>query len=284
MLTCTIDKLRFDEMFLELQKVVPQDAVEFVRDETARLSEECANQLSMRRGGKKISTDVGKVFSKLPTNAFTRQSQIDGHGMKWLSAGDRWLYGVKPLRYHVEDSVEDMRRLFYKSKGAFPDEKRITLGTRGGYLIEERNAKGRYRTRRRGHQTVYEVQRLVVKRRTYAEFLTLLKSHIGRLEASFAQTAQRLRGRAKVKARVSRHFPSQTNIHNETGLSNPSAPGMTFGSFAPGVTEFGEYIELALAVRVIKMEQRWALIVGGYCKEMTASLPPKRMAAITATE
>lgn len=284
MITCTIDKLRFDEMFLELQKVVPQDAVAFVRDETARLAEECATQLSQRRGGKKLSTDVGKVFSKLPTNAFTDPGKINGHGMKWLSAGDHWLYGVRPLRYHVEDSVEDMRNLFYKSKGMFPVERRIELGTRGGYLIEERNLKGRYVTRRRNHQTVYEVQRLVVKRGVYNDFIRLLKSHIGRLEASFAQTAQLLRGRAKVKAYVSRHFPSRTNIHNESGLSNTGAPGMTFGSFAPGVDGFEEYIDTALAVRVTKMEQRWNLIVGGYCKEMSMSLPPKRMAAITLTE
>jgi hypothetical protein len=278
---CTIDKIRFDEMFLELSKVIPQDAVDFVREETARLAEECANQVSqlkVNKGG--IGRDVRKVFAPLPKNAFTDPKKINGHGMKWLSAGDTWLIGVKPLRYHIEDSAGDMRNLFYKSKLAMPAEKRIEIGVHGGQIAEIKKG-GRYKTVNTGKQRVYELQRLVVKRGTFKKFIQLLESHIGRLQASFAQTAQYLRGRAKVKAIVSRHFPSQANIHQPDGLANTTAPGVTFGSFAPGVENYETAVDLALSIRTDKMFQRWQLIISGYAKEMNFAKPPVRMAAIT---
>ena len=133
----------------------------------------------------------------------------------------------------------------------------------------------------RNGQAVYEVNRYVVQRRQLKQFISVIESHIGRLQASFAQTAQYLRGRAKVKAYVSRQFPSRTNIHQPHGLSNTTAPGVTFGSFAPGVENYESAVDIALAVRTEKMYQRWQLIISGYAKKMSASIPPNRMALIT---
>lgn len=271
-ITCSINKLKFDEMFLRLQEVVPQDSVDFVRDETARLAEECATQLA-RRGSAKggLIKDVRSVFAPLPSNAFTQQSKIDGAGMKWLSACDKCLIGVKSELYRVDSSIDDMKGMYYQNKGTLPTERRIILGSRTG---TGRHAKG-------GTQTIYGLQRYVVKRGTLKKFVQTLKAHYGRLEASFAQTAQILRGKAKVNVRVSRHFPSRTNITEAENLANRTTPGVTFGSFAPGVENFEGIIDQALIIRTEKMFARLGLIFNGYATAMTATRNPEPMSAIT---
>ena len=135
-------------------------------------------------------TDVRSVFTPMPLDPLP-PSKRDGHGMKWLIAGPSYLIGVKPLRYHVEDSVEDMEHLFYRSKGTLPQERFRDLGTHGGHGWNPRKG------RAHGGQHISEYQRLVVKRNVYRQFVARLKSHYGRLQASFAQTARILRGEAQ---------------------------------------------------------------------------------------
>lgn len=279
MITCKVDMTRFGIVWKALKEVVPQDAVEFVKDETARLAEECAQQLSLRgskdRGG--LNRDIRSVFAPLPKNAFTDPSKINGDGMKWIAAGPNYLTGVKPLRYHVEDSVEDMERLFYRSKGLLPADRTSEIGIHGHSHLWNFRKRQAY-----GRQHVYELQRLVVKRKTYDAFKKKLKLRFGRLEASFAVTAKILRGgTAKVKAYIARHLAGSESLPNITeleGLSKVGAPSITFGSFAPGVTGFEGHIDDAVAVRTTKMEMRYELILSGYAKEASATIAPTRSA------
>jgi hypothetical protein len=267
-------------MFAALREIVPQDAREFLVDETARLAEECARQLSQRgskdRGG--LVKDIRSVFSPLPQNALP-ESRRNGHGMKWIAAGPSFLTGVKPLRYHVDDSVEDMRNLFYKSKGLLPVDRRTELGIHGHSHLWNFKTHAAY-----GRQHVYELQRLVVKRKVYSDFVRQLKQRYGRLEASFAKTAQILRGgSAKVKAYISRHLNGEPlpNITELAGLSTANFPKMQFGSSAPGVVEFEPYIQDAIEVRVNKMEQRAKLILSHYARDVADSIAPRRAAKRT---
>ena len=52
-ITMSVDTSRFTKIFQDLGDVVEQDGVDFVRDETARLAEECAKQLSLRTSRRK---------------------------------------------------------------------------------------------------------------------------------------------------------------------------------------------------------------------------------------
>lgn len=269
-----LDQTQFNRMFQDLGDVVDQDGEEFLRDETARLAEECARQLSSRGENNKgqLSKDIRSVFAPLPAKMLPEKHR-HGNGMVWLAAGPSYLIGVKPLRYHDTDSVEDMRHLFYKSKGHLPVDRRVELGVKEthGWDFKKHAA--------HGGQHVYEMQRLMVKRGAYKQFQALLKSHFGRLEASFADTARILRGGgAKVRAYVSRHFPSKTNITDQAGLANKGYPKMEFGSIAPGVENFEPYIDAALAVRTQKMMMRYNLILNGYDKDLVKSNSPRRQA------
>lgn len=263
-LSINLNHSGFDRIFQDLAEVVDQDSRDFTRDETARLAEECARQLSLRSTGQKarLKKDIRSVFAPLPKNAFREQHKIDGHGMKWLSSGPEYLIGVKPLRYHVEDTVDDMLHLFWKTKGRLPENRIKELGDRktGRWNFKNRSAR---------RQHVFELQRLVVRRATYRQFVTNLKARLGRLEASFAWTAEVLRsGSAKVSARIRRHFPSQTNITNTDRLLATDSPVIQFGSFAPGITNFTEYIDRAVLIRSEKMARRWKLIVSGYSRDV----------------
>jgi hypothetical protein len=58
----------YNRIFHGLADVVEQDGPDFVLDETARLAEECARQLSMRNPTNKgqLNRDIRSVFAPLP--------------------------------------------------------------------------------------------------------------------------------------------------------------------------------------------------------------------------
>lgn len=264
----------FQQMFAAIRAIIPQDEKEFLVDETARLAEECARQLSYRSAHKKgsLDKDIRKVFSPRPKRMLPIANQMGSHGMRWLSAGINELQGVKEYRYHDTDTAADMARLFYKSK--LPEERRKDLGIHG------HSGKWNFRENKAyGIQRVYELQRIVVRRGVYQEFRRDLQARYGRLEASFALTAKKLRGSgAKVKAYISRHLNGEAlpNITDLSRLGLKGNPSISFGSFAPGVEGFEYEIQRAVDFRVDKMERRHALILNDYVKDVNASRVPRR--------
>lgn len=263
----------FNQMFAAIRAIVPQDEKEFIVDETARLAEECARQLSYRQAHKKgsLDKDIRKVFSPRPKRMLPLSSQSGTKGMRWLSAGPDFLLGVKEHRYHDTDSAADMAKLFYKSK--LPEERYKDLGTHG------QSGKWNFRKGKAyGSQKVSELQRIVVRRGVYQQFRRDLQARYGRLEASFALTAKKLRGTsAKVKAYIARHLTGEAlpNITDLTRLGQKGSPSITFGSFAPGVEGFEFEIQRAVDIRVDKMERRHALILNDYVKDVNAGRAPK---------
>jgi hypothetical protein len=258
-MSATFDMTGFEQTMTDLYSAVKQDAGEFVRSEAARLSEECATQLGRRgKGGGEhtIKKDVASVFMPEPGNVFTDHRK-DGTTLTWLYATPFDLVGVSSLRDHREDSVQDMATVYYPSLGTMPEARRKLLG----------NRKTSLRTTKHGHQTsiqrVQEVQRLLVAKSAYRKFVALLMSHKGRLEASFATTALRLRGTVKAVAKVLRNIPSEKNVTNDR-TSNASFPMVEFGSTAPGVTKFVPFIQEAIRVRSVKMKARLKYITSGY--------------------
>ena len=279
-ITCDVDMSNFNRMFSTLAAVVPQDAHEFVRDETARLAEECSRQLQMRNRRNqrdRIESDVKKVFMPMP-RLFSESSKMEGNGMKWLYASPNALVGVKPHRYHPMDTAEDMRRVFYKSKGTLPENRWEEIGK---MRIKRRAT--RFHGRIIHHQRIMELQRNVVPRSSFQQFVNSIRERLGRLEASFAQTAQILRkSTARVPVYISRHFPIKTNVTRLDGLANTERPSIEFGSMAPGIEHFEEYIHDAIEVRLYKMTQRLRLILSGYSEDVARSISPRRRAQIVA--
>jgi hypothetical protein len=264
---------------IDLRNAVQQDSGEFVRSEAARLSEECATQLGRRgrSGGEHtIKKDVASVFMPEPGQVF-KDHRKDGTSLTWLYATPFDLVGVSSLRDHRADSVEDMRTVFYPSLGLMPVERRKFLG----------NRKTSLRTTKTGHQTsiqrVQEVQRLLVAKSAYRKFVQLLMSHKGRLEASFATTAMKLRGVVKAKAKVLRHVPSEKNITNDR-TQGTAFPSVELGSFAPGVSKFSRFIEEAIRVRSVKMKIRLQYLTRGYAGSKRAGRITPQSKIVTVVE
>lgn len=258
-MSATFDMTGFETVMADLANAVRQDSGEFVKDEAARLSEECVTQLVRRgiKGGEHtIKKDVASVFMPEPDNIFT-DSRKNGSSLTWLYATPYSLTGVPLELDWRNDHEEDMKRVFYSSMGTFPEERKKFLGDR----------KTSTRTTKSGHkvsaQKVYQVQRRLVLKESYRKFVALLLSHKGRLEASFADTARKLRGSAKVRVKVSRHFPSPKNITRDY-TSNSIAPSVTLGSTAAGVGKFLPYVQEAIRSRTTKMRLRMEMIVTGY--------------------
>ena len=248
-------------MMADLASAVRQDSGEFVKDEAARLAEETVTQLSRRgraSGGEHtIKKDVASVFMPEPDSIFT-DSRKNGSSLTWLYATPFDLTGIDPVLDWRNDGPEDMARVFNSAKGTFPDSRRLLLGTR---QTSTRTTKGGHQV---SQQKVYKVQRRLVLKDSYRQFLTYLMSHKGRLEASFADTARKLRGSAKgVSSKITRHFPSPKNI-TINNTANPIAPSVTLGSTARDVGKFVPYVQEAIRVRTVKMRQRMELMVGGY--------------------
>ncbi len=276
-ITCTVDSSEFNLMMATLRKIVPQDAAEFLRDETARLAEECARQLSNRarnKGG--LSRDVRSVFRPMP-KVFKQKSKMEGTaGMKWLYAAPNALVGVTASRFHDDHSAEDMLKYFYKSKGTLPQNAWSEIGT-----IEIKARATRFHGRIPKHQHVMELRRHVVPKASYGKFFQLMKAKYGRLEATFAKTSQILRtGSVKLKAYITRHLhdANLANITELMGLANKNAPSIQFGSYAPGIENYDAEIENALAIRVDKMERRFKLILSDYSEDVLRSVAPRSAA------
>jgi hypothetical protein len=273
-ITCSVDTSVFNLMMAALREIVPQDAAELLCDETARLAEECAKQLSLRSVRKKggLDKDIRSVFAPMPKHLLPEKNR-NGKGMTWISAGPESVVGVKPWRFHDTDSAQDMMKLFYKSKGTLPEERKVELGVHGESHLYNYKAKKYF-----GKQRVYELQRVVVRKSALREFRNNLRARYGRLEASFAKTAKLLRGSTSrlVKAYIAKHLNGEAlpNITDLTGLANKISPRMEFGSFAPGVEGFEGEIQDACDVRVEKMEKRGQRILNAYAKQISAGQIP----------
>ncbi len=255
----TFDISRLELAMRDLVVSAKQDAVEVVRSESARLAEECATQLSRRgrQGGEHtIKKDVASVFMPEPGNVF-EDHRKNGSGITWLYATPFDLVGILPEYDRRNDSIQNMLLDFYPSLNQMPAERRTQIGTIG---TSRRNTKY---GKKISSQRVLQVQRLLISRANYRAFVALLVSHKGRLEASFADTANKLRGSAKVPAKISRHFPSPKNITRDM-TADSSRPFVEFGSRARGVTGFEIFIENAIRVRAIKIKQRVKYLVKGY--------------------
>lgn len=160
-------------------KIEPPVAVRLQAGILARELAEGAAPASRQALERSIEKDVKKVYAPAPRQMLPLAHR-QGKGFVWLMASPSVVVGVRNLDYHLEDSVDDMSRLFHKTnpRGSRYEQMGARRETVGGAV--QRVAKGRHA------QKVVRLNRIVVKRGVYSQFLTRLKKRAGILGGSWA--------------------------------------------------------------------------------------------------
>lgn len=222
------------------------DASKFVADETRLLSMEIARQMSPKTqavGERNVKRDVGRFLSAKDPST---DPAMEGHGdLRWISVSSKFVTGISP--------DDDWRQA---DNGAG-----LTL-----LQVERNNPRGdRYvELGVRGSQVVRRLNRPVVTPLVKFNLTRILGSHIGRLKASWAETAEK-KGQKNIPSWIRRHFPTPKNTTREN--NSPETPSVEFGSSAPGIGKFKPQISNAVRNRKAKLRIRIKQALFGYAQD-----------------
>lgn len=222
------------------------DASKLVADEVRFTSMEIARQMSPKSqaiGERSVKRDVGQFIA---AHEASDDPRFQGKGdIRWISAGPKFLTGISP--------DDDWR--FADNAGA------LTL-----LHVERQRPRGdRYvELGVRGSQSVRRLNRPVVTPLIKFNLQRILSSHIGRLKASWAETAEK-HGQKNIPAWIRRHFPTPKNTTRDLG--GPESPGIEFGSSAPGIGKFKAQISRAVKNREAKLRIRIKQALFGYAHD-----------------
>lgn len=151
-------------------EILPED---IVRTQVGLLIRELADGAAPRNRAaleKSIEGDLGGVYAPMPRQKYLLPVRHQaGHGFRWLMVTKQVITGVKDQNYHPDDSVEDLKKLYHRTRqiGIIKGKKYVRIGTRG-------------------KQAVQELNRIVVRRGVYNDFKTWLKGRVGILGGSWA--------------------------------------------------------------------------------------------------
>jgi hypothetical protein len=198
-----------------------------VRTEVRQLAWEISNELgpkTLEKASAKMEKDLKKVFHPA-ANSRTGEAyelfegkQAGNGDTRWLYAGPNFLVGISPDDYVPGLSADQMQTIYnnlrHTDRGIAWPQKGI-----------------------RGKQHVIILNRLLVAKQRFKEFLKLKINRLGRLRAIFAYSAFLL-GHRNIPAWIKKHFDSVSAdgraIFDVSKLSGPN-PEITFGGSAPGV-------------------------------------------------
>ncbi len=228
------------------------DASHVVADEARLTAVEIANQVAPKdfdSGKRKLERDTKGFLAPQPFENID-ESRRGNSGVEWVTAGSNFLVGISSDDYKGWLSADEASKVLH-------DEER--KGHRGA----------KYQTvGLRGKQHVMMIDRAVMTQGVIDSTLAKLSRRIGRLKASFWETAEKISaGKSRAPSFVSRHFPTKTNICNLSSLSDSQSPSITFGSNATGVGHSHEKIKRALEVRKRKLAARLKHILTGYARD-----------------
>jgi hypothetical protein len=160
-------------------KLEPRDVVKM---QAGILSRELASgsaPKSKQALERSIERDLRKVYSPAPKRMLPIAHRR-GKGFTWIMATPDVITGVKNYDYHMEDSVEDVMRLFHKTKPR--GNKYETLGPRqqsaGARIM--RMARGR-----KGRQYAQRLNRIVIPRGVFSQSLRGFQKRAGILGGSW---------------------------------------------------------------------------------------------------
>jgi hypothetical protein len=165
--------------YASLLKLEPRAVVKMQAGILARELAEGAAPRSKQSLERKIEKDVGKVYAPAPRQMIPAGHR-QGKGFVWILATPKTVVGVKPWDYHLEDSIEDLTRLFHKTKPRGNRYERLGVHreTKGNMIIRT--------VQNRGEQSVQRLNRIVVKRGVYQGYIARLKKRAGILGGSWA--------------------------------------------------------------------------------------------------
>lgn len=259
MFTATVDLTGLQRSMGGLQEALigsgqSGDSKQIVRDETRHL----AMQISKMLGPNPRTSLEKKIERDVSRSLLVMQPNIDpahqGTGdIRWISSGPNFLVGVQ-RNAQPPANVEAIQG-----------------------IIREKKGRAAIEISRRGKQRVYLSNRASISKQQAQSAIRQIKQKVGRLKASWAQTASVL-GEASIPQWVSRHFPTPKNRMNLSNLFNDNHPSAVFGSAAPGVNKFASLIQAAANVRAKIIAARTKLIISGYSKDIARGIRPTRKA------
>lgn len=234
------------------------DLTELTKDETRLLAVELSNQVgpsALAKGEAKVQKDVNHFLVAPYENLIG--GQRDGDGITWISAGPKFLTGVRNVDYFRETANQGMITFLYRqAKEQDRGTKYVSLGKRGA-------------------QHVQLINRTVVSRGAREALALELATHVGRQKASFMETAISL-GHKGVPQWVRRHIPSPKAINDQSGLSNAESPSITFGSSSRGISKMGDRVKRAVRNRAAKMKKKLEGILFGYAQDVRSRKHPRK--------
>ncbi len=228
------------------------DAAQLTQQTGRLLAKDIADGLppkNQQKLNKNIDRDVRKVLSPDPSyfNIKGDHQESSISGMSWISAGPNFLLGVND-----EDNMRGSGGVAYafrKARNMNRGKKYIQLGTRG-------------------HQRVQRLNRILVTSTQFNLVKSFIKSGVGQMKASFAETYEKLGGRG-VPGWIRRHFGrnQKKHIFDGSGLSDAESPSVTFGSRAPGIANYSGLVGRSVKRREIMTAKRLERVLSGYAED-----------------
>lgn len=268
MLTASIDTSGLQFVLGGLQNALigtGGDVSTIIKDESKLLALEIAKHVgpkSKQQKTKSIPKEVGRVFMPKPAINWGAKKQGDG-SMIWLDAGPEFLTGIRRERYDIQiNSIKSMYQAYLKAPNQTLGKKYSLIGMCG-------------------KQHVQEINRIMVKRGVFKEFVAFMIGHIGRMKASFFMTAKKIEPSLVAPQWIEKHITGGKNPKNITdlsGLENLESPSVTFGSNAIGIGKFEGVIQSSVKIREYKVAARLRLVLSGYSKDVAAGIRPRKHA------
>ncbi len=257
------DTTKADELFRALQHAMvdagmQSDMPHLVADEARFLANKCVSICGPKSKGKlakKIKGEVASLFSPVEDIPGTPIAHGSG-SIEWMNAGHNFIFGLPES--HDMRGVGDL----YPSYQEF----------------KRQGGKRFLKLRNRGKQSVILIQRLVARKGAVNVLKSRLVGHIGRLKASFGESALKL-GQSDLPEWISRHFPTPKSITIKNLES--STPSVTIGSRAPGCEANSELMRRALKSRLNSIKARTRLIISNYARQTAAGIRPSFSAGET---
>jgi len=259
---------KLNDCMAKFAAALQRDPRELVRQQAGILSRELSEAAAPRSKKaleRSMEKDIKQVYAPAPRHMLP-VAHRKGKGFVWLMATQWNLTGVKPYDYHLEDSVEDMKRLFHKTKPR--GERYENLGIR-----KQSTASLVFRVAGQGKspQLVRRLNRIVVKRGVYKEFLSWMKTRAGILGGSWVVSWNVLQPKGrKPPAYKFRHVENGTAKGTYIdGLGIPGKATFTLVNRATGC-EQPKQIEMVRSRILFRIEMMKAdmknLIRGAYRK------------------
>ncbi len=268
MLTTSIDQRRLDSMIQGVYNALigtGADASEVVKDESRLLALQImkvAQPRDRKKTGDRIASSIKSRFTELG-DGFDKELSSQTGEANWYRADSKFLYGVSPDLDMRGANADTLAEIYYAAHN-------IGGKTR---IVNDFNPA------RPSGQRKAILAKVLARKSDINRLVTLAKTAIGKLPASWFATARQIDSSASAPQWIARHLKgNQTtkSITDLTGLRNSDSPSAAFGSKAVGVAKFNRAIQFAVNLRAKKLLARLRLILSGYSRDVSEGIKARR--------